>query len=328
MKIAYILSEGRTATTDYFLFPHLESIGCSVHLLDTSKDPVHETFMAEGSLVIISRYLPRAWRNILAKFINGGSKIVYFMDDDLFDVKALRGLPWRYRLKIMRKAMLQKNLLKQICGEFWVSTPYLARKYSALNPKLISAAPPTGLITRPSSMIHICYHATASHRNEIAWLGEVVRRVQSCVDHTHFEVFGGSDVKRYYRGIPRVSILHSMSWPEYLTWTGAVRRDIALAPLLPSAFNTARGYTKFFDYTRLGAAGIYSAVRPYEGFIRDGIDGVLVSNEPEKWAAAILELVEDEEKRNRIAASAKNRALEALSLGGDESEMTPFPAVS
>ena len=325
MKSAYLLSEGRTATTDYFLYPHLESLGFSVNLLDTRKQPTRDALQTEGALVVISRYLPGAWRNVLNRFINGGSKIVYFMDDDLFDIKALNSLPWRYRLKILRMAMLRKNLLTQMCDEFWVSTPYLERKYATLNPKLISAAPPTGLIDRPSSLLHICYHATASHRDEITWLADVVDIVQSQASHTHFEVFGDAEVKRYYRGIPRVSILHSMSWPEYLAWTGSVRRDIALAPLLPSSFNIARGPTKFFDYTRLDAAGIYSDVRPYQGFIRDGVDGVLVGNDPEQWAGAILDLVADEDRRKSIAVSARYRALQKTVPRVAYPEVTPFP---
>lgn len=315
MKIAYVLSEGRTATTDYFLFPHLESLGFLPKLLDTSAPPSQAPVQTEHSLVVISRYLPLAWRGVLGALRSGGSKVVYFMDDDLFDVRVLRDLPWRYRWKILRLAISQQRCLKELCTEFWVSTPYLAKKYSDLNPRLINAAPPPELIHRPSPLIHICYHATASHRQEIAWLADVMQRVQSRTEHTHFELFGGMEVKRHYRGIPRVSILHAMRWPEYLSWSGTVSRDIALAPLLPGGFNIGRGPTKFFDYARLGASGIYSDVTPYKGFIRDGVDGVLVGNDPEQWAERIIELAGDAAKRRRIAALARDRVLGVAGAG-------------
>lgn len=309
MNIAYVISDGLTATTDYFLFPYLESVGYKPILLDASKHPSDASLQTVNSLVVISRYLPQSWRGVLGGYKRGGGHIVYFMDDDLFDIKALSGLPWRYRWKILRLAMSQQRRLKDMCAEFWVSTPFLAEKYSDLNPRVIHAAPPPVLINRASAMLHICYHGTASHRDEITWLADVVRRVQSRSENTHFELFGGVDVKRHYCGVPRVSIMHAMRWPEYLAWSGAVRRDIALAPLLPNAFNTARGPTKFFDYTRLGAAGIYSNSPPYQGFIRDGVDGVLLGNDPEVWAEAILGLAADVEKRRGIVASARNRAL-------------------
>ncbi len=325
MPVAYVLSDGSTATTDYFLYPHLESLGYTPSLLDTSKPFSNAPFSSGASLVVISRYLPYAWRNVLGALKKGGSKIVYFMDDDLFDIQVLRGLPWRYRWKILRLAMGQQRRLKELCNEFWVSTPFLAQKYADLKPCLVQAAPPPRLINSPSPLVHICYHATASHGEEISWLADVVLRVQSRSENTHFELFGDATVKRYYRGIPRVSILHAMKWPEYLAWSGAVRRDIALAPILPTAFNTGRGPTKFFDYARLGAAGIYSDALPYRGFIRHGVDGILIGNDPELWARTILELVGDAEVRMSMAASARMRALGA---SGEAETVYSLPSLS
>ncbi len=309
MSNAYVLSEGNTASTDYFLLPYLESIGYTPELIDTRQAPSRLLPHKEGSLVVLSRYFPPDWQDVLASWIKTGSRIVYFMDDDLFDPCVLRGLPWRYRWKIVRLAIIQKRRLKELCSEFWVSTPYLVQKYADLKPRLIQASPSRELIHSSSSLVSICYHATASHRSEIHWLADVIRVVQLSSPNTHFEIFGDSVVKRHYRGIPRVSILHAMNWSQYLAWSGSVRRDIALAPLLQNGFNRARGPTKFLDYARMHAAGIYSAVPPYEGFIRHGVDGLLVDNDPDQWGEAILELVTEEVKRKRIAISARSRAI-------------------
>ena len=82
-----------------------------------------------------------------------------------------------------------------------------------------------------------------------------------------------------------------------------------LAPLLPGAFNAARGPTKFFDFARMGAVGIYSDVAPYRGFIRPEVDGILLPNEPAVWVKAIAGLVADPERRVRMATAARERAL-------------------
>jgi hypothetical protein len=308
MKIAYVLSEGATASTDYFLFPYLKANGYLPKLLDVSVTPTVPLHTA-NSLLVIARYLPSAWCMTVSEMKVRGIRVAYFMDDDLFDLRALRSLPWRYRWKILKYALTQKTFLRTLCDEFWVSTTYLADKYAELRPVLISAEPPARLIIRPERQLHICYHATASHRREISWLAAVVQHVQSCADNTHFELFAGAEARRHYRGIPRVSMLFPMKWPAYLDWSGSMRRDIALAPLLPSAFNRGRGPTKFYDYSRLGAAGIYTNVSPYRGFIRDGVDGLLLGNDPKEWAAAILALAADETRRTRIAAAARSRAL-------------------
>lgn len=309
MKIAYVLSDGPTATTDYFLFPELETVGYTPVLLDTSKISSGVPLNAKDSLVVISRYLPPGWNDVLSRFTRRGGKIVYFMDDDLLDLYSLRRLPLRYSWKILRQAISQKWRLKRLCTEFWVSTPNLAKKYAELHPRIIQAVPSPALMKQDSTKLQICYHGTASHRDEIGWLRDVVYSVQSLSTNTHFEIFGGTDVKRHYKGIPRVSVIHSMRWPEYLSWSGAVKRDIALAPLLPTTFNTSRGPTKFFDYTRIGAAGIYTDAPPYQEFIRDGVDGVLIGNQRDAWVEAILGLAADAKKRKAIATSARMRSL-------------------
>ena len=84
-------------------------------------------------------------------------------------------------------------------------------------------------------------------------------------------------------------------------------RDIALAPLLSGGFNAARGPSKFFDYTRMVAVGIYSNVEPYRGFIRHDVDGILLDNDRDAWVEAIISLVSDEAKRKGLIAGAQNR---------------------
>lgn len=325
MTVAYVLSEGNTASTDYFLFPYLESIGYKPQLVDTRQAPSQVNRPAAHSLIVLSRYFPLAWHELIEELRLAGSRIVYFMDDDLFDIKVLTGLPWRYRWKIVRLALVQQRRLKALCKEFWVSTPYLANKYSNLNPRLIQATPSPKLIRSTSPLVRICYHATASHRRELQWLVEVVRKVQSSATNTHFELFGDTWTKRLFRGIPRVSILHPMSWSQYLAWSSLVQRDIALAPLLPNAFNNARGPTKFFDYARVGAAGIYSSVPPYLDFIREGVDGLLVENDPELWGQMIMDLTIDSIKRTNIAVSARHRALGNAGSGDSLSGVVSMP---
>lgn len=305
-KLAWVLSEGQSASTDYFIVPWLKRNGYAVELFDSRLTPASEIVTDLPAIIVISRYLNRGWISLLEEAARDGVELVYFMDDDLFDWHVLDGLPWRYRWKVLRRALLQYNRLRSLCSDFWVSTPYLAQKYTQLNPRILSAALSPDQIS-PLPLLRICYHGTASHPAEIAWLREVIAKVQSLTDNCHFELFGDAKVKKLYAGIPRVSVMHAMSWPDYLVWSGAERRDIALAPLLPSPFNAARGPTKFFDYTRMHAMGIYTAAAPYQGFIDDGVDGLLLANDPARWVAVILELASDPEKRSAIVAAATLR---------------------
>jgi hypothetical protein len=47
---------------------------------------------------------------------------------------------------------------------------------------------------------------------------------------------------------------------------------------------------KFYDYARMGAAGVYTDAAPYRGFVRDGVDGLLLPNEPARWVEALAAL--------------------------------------
>jgi hypothetical protein len=103
-----------------------------------------------------------------------------------------------------------------------------------------------------------------------------------------------------------------MRWENYLTFTASQPADIGLAPLLPGAFNAARGAVKFYDYARMGAAGIYTDVEPYRGFVRNGVDGLLLPNEPQRWIDAIAALAQDESPLlARLKAGVQQRVREA-----------------
>lgn len=224
------------------------------------------------------------------------------------DPKAVAELPEPYRTRVRRDALKQRKVIESLCNEFWVSTPYLAQKYAAWNPKVIAPRPPReSLLAAPP--VWVCYHGTASHQAELDWLLPLIQRVQTDAPATRFEVFGDHAVYKRFRELPRVNVLHPMTWPNYLDYTSGVQRQIALAPLLPSLFNAGRGPTKFFDFARMGAVGIYTDVEPYRGFVRDGIDGLLLPNDPAKWQRAIVDLAADVPRRQRMADTARERAL-------------------
>ena len=78
-----------------------------------------------------------------------------------------------------------------------------------------------------------------------------------------------------------------------------------MAPLLDSDFNLARGPVKFYDFVRMGAVGVYSNCAPYNDFIEQNINGILLENEPQRWVDAITLLINKEKKRAELANNAK-----------------------
>jgi hypothetical protein len=111
------------------------------------------------------------------------------------------------------------------------------------------------------------------------------------------------------------TLLHPLKWPNYLAYTAASRRQIGLSPLLPTPFNAMRGAVKYYDFARMGAVGLYSDVVPFAGFVRHGIDGLLLDNDPALWVETLVALAGDPLRRTAMAAAARVRAL-AVRAGG------------
>lgn len=302
-----VVEEGRSPSGDYLLHPWLASQGVRVRLCEARQAPPADA-LATGDFVAVVRYLHPAWRRAIQRHRARLSGLAWFLDDDLLDPAALAELPKPYAAKARSLALRMAPWFAQMGAQWWVATPALADKYAARAPLLLPLAPPPALTARADGAVRLAYHGSASHARELAWLAPLLAQVLAVRPQCHLEVIGDLSVNRLFRELPRTTILHPMSWPAYLAHTQQGQADIGLAPLLPGVFNAGRGAVKFFDYARMGATGLYSATPPYAGFVRDGVDGVLVPTETSAWAAALLALIDDPTRRMALAAAAVARA--------------------
>lgn len=300
-----VLEEGPSASADYILLPWLHRLGPPVHRLDM-RQPPGAGALEPGDFVVVQRYLHAAWRTAIERQRPHLGGLAWFLDDDLLDPAALSELEAGYAARLRRGAANHRPWFEHMGSQWWFSTDALAAKYAALSPVVLPLAPPSAL-TMPTPAVRVVYDGTASHARELDWLLPVLSQVQRRCPHTHVELFGDLAVNRRFRELPRVAVLHPMRWPNYLAHTAARRADIGLAPLLPGVFNAARGPVKMVDYTRQGAVGLYSRRPPYEGFVRDGVDGLLLPDDPAAWVDAIVQWANDADGRARLAAAARSR---------------------
>lgn len=292
---------------DYYLIPYLKQRKARYHLVDQNL-LLFSDIHSKTKTAVIVRYLDDNEFKKLQKLFYHGYRLIYFMDDDLLDENALVGLPKPYVKRIKKRATQYKDFLIQNCDEIWVSSQYLANKYAETwqAVRLITpfAIPELQQIKQPC---WVCYHGSASHQSEFEWLAPLVTKLQKETEQIRFELFGDHSVLKQFRAVPRTSVIHPMSWENYLDYTQSVKRDIGLVPLLPDPFNSARSICKFYDLTRMGAVGIYSNVAPYKGFIEQGVDGFLLENNPEQWIKTIRYLVENPEVKEKMLKAAQDR---------------------
>lgn len=309
-----ILEQGPNPTTDYYLRPRLTTLDpppTTIANIDAAPASVP---IRPGTFVVIVRYINGRWVRHITRHQAFLSGCAYLMDDDLPDAWRSRQLPLRYRWKIQRLFLSQRAALARICDRVWVSNQYLADRYASSGALVLTPLP---LVRRPDhpEPLTYFYHGTASHAPEHVWLLDIVRGVQAATQGLTFVTLGPAPLGRRYARVPRVLALHPLSWPGYLDALPAMRHDIGLAPLLETRFNQARSHTKFFDFTRLGAVGIYSEVPPYAQFIRHGVDGLLVANDPGAWHRAILDLAGCHERRHAMLDAARRRVDHLMAAG-------------
>lgn len=310
--VVFIVEEQVNPSTDYFLLSALSASGAKLIRCGFSDLPAPEQL--DGALVVFVRYVPSAWARLIAASRERLSGLVFFMDDDVLDVRSSVGMPLRYRFKLARLAAWKLRWLQRYRATLWVSTRYLQQKYAAWQPRLLLPAP----IAPEQDLCRVFYHGSASHGAEIEWLHSVMAKVLTEAPHISFEIIGGGEVYRRFRGLPRVTVVHPMKWPAYQAFLSMPGRDIGLAPLHDLPFNRARSYTKFFDITRCGAVGVYSPGSACAEVVTHNDDGLIVALDQAQWAAEILRLAGDASRRNtmvkRAAVTLEKLALESQKM--------------
>ena len=306
-KDIWIVEELRNSSTDYYIIPALRYLGLYERAVLFREPPGNIDF--KDITLIFVRYLTSEWVKFIKENRKKIKKVIYFMDDDLFDIRAWKGLPIRYIKKLFFKAYRWKDFLINIKADFFVSTPYLEQKYSYLDPVLLPPYPIFDpLMDRERDQnISIFYFGSDSHQREKLWLYDVVGDIMSYNRNIIFEIIGNSEIYKMFRGLERVIVVNPMKWDAYKNFLLNKRRHIGLVPFFNGKFGLAKSYTKFFEVVACGAVGIYSQNSPYEKVVEDGKDCILVPNEKGQWIKVIKLLIEDETRRAKLFINSINK---------------------
>jgi hypothetical protein len=105
----------------------------------------------------------------------------------------------------------------------------------------------------------------------------------------------------------RVHRLGFVDWRVLVRVLGCV--DVNLAPLEPdNPFNEAKSAIKWLEAALAGTPTVASPTVPFADAIEPGVTGVLASSTDE-WVAAMLDLVDDPRRRERMGEQARRQAL-------------------
>lgn len=257
--------------------------------------------LSDNTCLILVRDVPVALLKKLAGQSNNPASIVWFIDDDIPACATDKTLPKAYKKRLSgwyHKAWPHLSLL---CDKVWVSTPYLAEKYG-LNENAV--LPPVDLKKTDLNLVRCFYHGSSSHQQEWVFVIEFIKQAQQRFSDTWFELIGDHSLYKQLRNVPRINVLHPMSWQNYLAMTSSRSMDIGLVPLFDSPFNLARSHCKLLDITRQNAVGIYSELVAYSDEIRQMNAGIVVDNKMELWLEALAVLLQKD--RDAMLGNAQN----------------------
>jgi len=284
---------------------------------------------SQADIVIIQR---DALGQDVGKVINwllfwraAGKKIIFELDDDLFDVNGLVRRTGNSRKKIKQLVSVTKKLATLVDAVV-VSTPQLFQITSEYNksvflipnyldPKLwgilgVSFKPhPNRIKTKikNNKVVKIGYIGTPTHDSDLLIIQEAMERIKhEYGTKVEIEVIGAFQKKLNKPLFGKaVALPKNTTYPKFVEWLRIrVDWDIAVIPLVDDQFNQSKSHLKFLECTALGLASICSNVSVYSSIVRHGENGLLVKNTTEDWYQAIKLLIDDVAYREKLSRNA------------------------
>lgn len=257
------------------------------------------------------------WQHIAGNEVR--PKLVYELDDDLFNVDASNVMAheWFINGHDLRanewhdvQANIEANI--RVADRVTVTTEALAKLVRPWNAdvRVVPNTLPKWVVERERAQnerVTIGWMGSATHTMDWEQASPQIRRFLNRNPEVLFKMIGASygdwlklpeDQVDFVEWIPSVED----AWK-------AIDFDIALAPLRPHLFNQSKSNLKALEAAALGIPVIASDCGPYPEFVEHGKTGFLVKQDYE-WGKYLRELVNDEAMRAEMGANAKAKARE------------------
>ena len=318
-----VLSDEAQALEDiYFFLPAMAALrkeGTRVERFETRRwkfSPKLAQARLTGACLLIARSLGREWIEMLETHREQLGRICYLVDH-LYSPEPLAAEPGTSTPEAgaeSEAAQLQQRLFA-LADEIVVVSEHLEAALASLHPKVSLLTPPlTGKLPDLHHLEQsdwcIGFHGTLAHREDILTLASVLRDIQARHSDSEVELMMGRHLPLALSDIPRLKTMEAVSWEAFQDYCSRRRIAIGLAPLMENSDNRAASWLRFLDITRMGGVGIYSRRAPYVDLIEDGVDGLLVGDDPAEWTAALERLLGNRDATRAMAHNAQHKAHE------------------
>jgi processive 1,2-diacylglycerol beta-glucosyltransferase len=300
---------------------HLRLIGplrqAGISIINGIKDDqVLVGRVSEGDIVIIQRDFPKRfddYKKIIETAHKEGKPVVFDLDDLLFilpeDHPGRQMQYYATSLLPMFQAMTEADLitvstpkLRDVVGKYHDNVVVLPNYF---DDTLWQLKPPVQKKLE-NEVLTIGYMGGFPHKPDVEYLAPVFQELIERYPHRIRFHFWGLEPPEEIRSFSQVTstLSYCYSYRDFATFFQTQSADILLAPLVDNLFNRCKSPVKFFEYSALGAPGVYSRLETYGEVVTHGKNGLLASS-LEEWSESIIQLVENDELRFELASNAQ-----------------------
>jgi GT2 family glycosyltransferase/tetratricopeptide (TPR) repeat protein len=251
--------------------------------------------------------------------------IVFEIDDDLTNVPRAKDLDGTYARTALGIKKLARAAAKVI-----VSTDPLAERMSEYNknvvtiPNVISEYPwfhpiemhpdvPISVLDSANGNLKVLYMGNPTHIEDLAIVKPVFQSLQKEGYPVSLFVIGGEPENREADWYTRLSIPQECKhYPNFVNWFRGVASyfDLAIAPLVETDFNKCKSALKFLQYSAVGLPGVYSNCIPYNLYVKDRVNGIIINNTEQEWFTAIIYCIDNRLSLESLGKEAKRYIIE------------------
>jgi hypothetical protein len=229
-------------------------------------------------------------------------KLYYLLDDDIWAGSNDPSLPSGYRERLRRLSMGNAKWLLQKAVKVYASSQPLAERLGQgtilVQPSVV--VPPADLKHHDEERLRLVFVGTRSHLADLrsieGALASFLRANPDCLLDTFLGKFAPVSLR-----LPNAIHNPPQSWQAYRATLAERHFHVALAPALPTAFNSARSHNKILEIACFGAAPVYSSTVPFAAVVSKAQAGFLCDGEG--WYALLTRLKNDRALVRRISAA-------------------------
>ena len=256
-----------------------------------------------GRAAVVIRYANREEIKILRR--GRFERIYLVIDDDLESLKDPNGLPPDYRRRLLRYRNGAYRELCEIATDVVAPSENILRAHHGkrtLHLDPVQCHPVVELDHhREHDRLEIVFAGSRSHLHDFERIAPALADVLSQLPHARLTTFLNGHAPKELRKQANAIHISPMGWQQYRRFVAENNFHVAIAPALDTSFNRARSISKLHDHAAFGAAGLYSRQQPFDRIVSHGQTGLLISNDPDDWRQALLDLASRRDRTLRIA---------------------------